>query len=259
MRLPAAFLLRNPMKFRSSLCLRRTAAALAALSIAGSAFAFADDDARRAILDLRETVKAIQADLSVSKNAQMQLMTEINRLKEQNRHLTGQVEELYNALEMEKRSTRDLFGSLDSRVEAFEPQTVVINGESVTVDPKEKQAFDGAVLHLQDRQYKQAENGFKRFAAEWPKSPYRPDALFWWGTAAFALEHYKTVISTQNQLLREYPKNPRAADAMLLVGSAQAASGNLKAARATFQKVQKTYPDSEAAVTAKARLASLGK
>lgn len=46
---------------------------------------------------------------------------------------------------------------------------------------------------------------------------------------------------------------------MLLVGSAQAASGNLKAARATFQKVQKTYPDSEAAVTAKARLASLGK
>ena len=151
------------MKFRSSLCLRRTAAALAALSIAGSAFAFADDDARRAILDLRETVKAIQADLSVSKNAQMQLMTEINRLKEQNRHLTGQVEELYNALEMEKRSTRDLFGSLDSRVEAFEPQTVVINGESVTVDPKEKQAFD---QNLEDQVNAQVNEYEKTLAKE---------------------------------------------------------------------------------------------
>ena len=65
------------MLIGSSVSLRRTVAALAALSMAGSAFAFADDDARRAILELRETIKTMQADLSVSKNAQMQLMTEI--------------------------------------------------------------------------------------------------------------------------------------------------------------------------------------
>lgn len=63
------------MLIGSSVSLRRTVAALAALSMAGSAFAFADDDARRAILELRETIKTMQADLSVSKNAQMQLMT----------------------------------------------------------------------------------------------------------------------------------------------------------------------------------------
>ena len=236
---------------------RRTAAALATLSLASSAFAFADDDARRAILELRETVKTMQADLAVSKNAQMQLMTEINSLKERNRQLTGRVEELINALAVEKRSTRELYGALDSRLGAFEPQMVVINGQSYAVDPKEKQAYDEAVLQLQDGKYKEAVANFKRFASEWPKSPYRADAIFWWGTAAFALEQYKTVISTQNQLIREYPKHPRAADAMLLVGSAQAASGSLKAARSTFQKVQKTYPDTDAAATAKSRLAAL--
>ena len=247
------------MLIGSSVSLRRTVAALAALSMAGSAFAFADDDARRAILELRETIKTMQADLSVSKNAQMQLMTEINQLKERNRQLTGRVEELINAIEVERRSTRDLYGALDSRLEAFEPQMVVINGQSYSVDPKEKQAYDEAVLQLQDGKYKEAAANFKRFANEWKESPYRPDALFWWGTAAFALEQYKTAISSQNQLMREYPKHARAADAMLLVGSSQAASGNLKAARATFQKVQKTYPDTEAAATAKSRLAALKK
>ena len=247
------------MLIGSSVSLRRTVAALAALSMAGSAFAFADDDARRAILELRETIKTMQADLSVSKSAQMQLMTEINQLKERNRQLTGRVEELINAIEVERRSTRDLYGALDSRLEAFEPQMVVINGQSYSVDPKEKQAYDEAVLQLQDGKYKEAAANFKRFANEWKESPYRPDALFWWGTAAFALEQYKTAISSQNQLIREYPKHARAADAMLLVGSSQAASGNLKAARATFQKVQKTYPDTEAAATAKSRLAALKK
>ena len=134
------------MLIGSSVSLRRTVAALAALSMAGSAFAFADDDARRAILELRETIKTMQADLSVSKNAQMQLMTEINQLKERNRQLTGRVEELINAIEVERRSTRDLYGALDSRLEAFEPQMVVFNGQSYSVDPKENQAYDDAVL-----------------------------------------------------------------------------------------------------------------
>ena len=124
-------------------------------------FAFADDDARRAILELRETIKTMQADLSVSKNAQMQLMTEINQLKERNRQLTGRVEELINAIEVERRSTRDLYGALDSRLEAFEPQMVVINGQSYSVDPKEKQAYDEAVLQLQDGKYKEAAANFK--------------------------------------------------------------------------------------------------
>ena len=83
---------------------------------------------------------------------------------------------------------------------------------------------------------------------------YRMDALFWWGTSAFGAEHYKTAISTQNQLLREFSKGARAADAMMLVASAQAASGSITAAKQTLQKIVKTYPDTEVAKDAAQRI-----
>ena len=77
----------------------RLALAATLAAAANSALAFADDEARRAILDLREEVKTLKADLNITRNAQMQLSSEINALKEQNRQLTGRVEELTNALD----------------------------------------------------------------------------------------------------------------------------------------------------------------
>lgn len=62
----------------------------AALVASTSAMAFADDEARQAILDLRKEVRTLQEQLDMQKSAQMQLMTQINRLTEQNRMLTGQ-------------------------------------------------------------------------------------------------------------------------------------------------------------------------
>lgn len=44
---------------------------------------------------------------------------------------------------------------------------------------------------LQTGKYGDAEKAFKDFNDNFKKSPYRMDALFWWGTSAFANEHYK--------------------------------------------------------------------
>ena len=54
----------------------------AALAASTSAMAFADDEARQAILDLRKEVRTLQEQLDMQKSAQMQLMTQINRLTE---------------------------------------------------------------------------------------------------------------------------------------------------------------------------------
>ena len=103
-------------------------------------------------------------------------------------------------------------------------------------------------------EYGDAEKAFKDFNDNFKKSPYRMDALFWWGTSAFANEHYKTAISSQNQLLREFSKGARAADAMMLVASSQAASGSINAAKATLQKIIKTYPKTDVAKEAAQRI-----
>lgn len=238
----------------------RLVAGAIALSMAvgaSSAFAFADDDARRAILDLRETVKQLQTELNTVRNAQVQLSTEISSLRQQNRELTGHIEELTNSLAKEKQNARTLYESVDKRIGVFEPQMVVIDGKSVQVEPEEKNAYDAAVLLLQDSKFAQAERAFRDFTTKWKKSPYRPDALFWWGTSAFGAEHYKTTIASQNQLLREYPKSSRAPDAMMLVASAQAASGNVTAAKSTLEKIVRTYPKTDVAKDATARLKDL--
>ena len=210
----------------------------AALAASTSAMAFADDEARQAILDLRKEVRTLQEQLDMQKSAQMQLMTQINRLTEQNRMLTGRIEEISNSIHVEQRSSRELYTKLDDRLMALEPVSVEIDGATHLVDAQEKAAFDAAFAKLQEEDHK-------------------AEALFWWGSTAFALEQYKTTMTVQNRLIRECPKSSRVPDAMLSVGSAQAALGNVKAASATFSKVIRNHPDSEAAAEAKKRLASI--
>lgn len=214
------------------------------------AWAFADDEARTAILDLREQVKTLQS-------AQLQFVSRIEELQKQNRMLTGRVEELSNQIQQEGRASRDLFKDLDQRLGKFEPVTVVINGESVEVMPQEKAAYDEAVAALQGGDYKKAETLFSHFASEWNRSAYRPDALFWLGSAQYANEKYKTAFDTQNGLIRSYPKHPRVPDAMLSVAASQAALGNLKAARTTLKKIQTQFPKTDASKEAESRLKTL--
>lgn len=216
-------------------------------SAAAGAMAFADDDARRAILDLRAQVAALEEQL---KNAQISFATRLDNLQNQNRVLTGQVEELSNAIRQEKRSTRELYASIDERLVKFEPREVEVNGVKVMVQPQEQVAYDAAVELLKAGDYKQAASAFANFVNDWPKSPYAPDAVYWRGSCLFALEQYKNTINVQNSLIHNYSKHPRVPDAMISVASSQAALGNVKAAAATLAKVIKQYPDTDAAKTA---------
>ena len=97
----------------------------AALAASTSAMAFADDEARQAILDLRKEVRTLQEQLDMQKSAQMQLMTQINRLTEQNRMLTGRIEEISNSIHVEQRSSRELYTKLDDRLMALARKSVV--------------------------------------------------------------------------------------------------------------------------------------
>ena len=138
-------------------CIARTAIGLAALSAACSVQAFADDDARRAILELRESIKTLQTDLEANRNAQIQLSTEINNLKELNRRLTGRIEELVNAQNQEKRNARTQYETLDKRLAVFEPQVVVIDGQSIEVSAEKGLRYGSGAFA--DRQVRRCGEG----------------------------------------------------------------------------------------------------
>lgn len=260
--------------------LTRVAAVLALSGAAGGSQAalFSDDEARRAILDLRGRVQVMQeettarldeltrqvGELSVrveradqSARGQLELQSQLESMRQEIARLRGQLEVQAHELSTTQRQLRDQLATVDTRIRKFEPVATQIDGRSVTVDQTEKRAFDAALELFRAGDFRGALAAFQGFRSQYPDSPYLPGVLFWIGSSQFALKDYKSAIASHQALLARYPDNPRAADSLLNVGYAQAESGDRRAARATLESVVTQYPDSQAAQLARERLASL--
>lgn len=208
------------------------------LGMSNSAWAlFADDDARKAILDLRKSLATTQMDLQ----------NQIEKLKADNAELRGKVENLEKQGEDISTSQKTYYQDLDNRLGNFEPRTATIEGVSGTVQPNEKKAYDDALKAFQAGNLKKADEGFSAFANRYPKSPYLPLALFWSGNSKYANKDYAGAIAQLQSLIKRYPTHPRVPSAMLTLGNAQLESGNKAAAKKTFGEIISKYPDTESA------------
>ena len=208
------------------------------LGMSNSAWAlFADDDARKAILDLRKSLATTQMDLQ----------NQIEKLKADNAELRGKVENLEKQGEDISTSQKTYYQDLDNRLGNFEPRTATIEGVSGTIQPNEKKAYDDALKAFQAGNLKKADEGFSAFANRYPKSPYLPLALFWSGNSKYANKDYAGAIAQLQSLIKRYPTHPRVPSAMLTLGNAQLESGNKAAAKKTFGEIISKYPDTESA------------
>ncbi len=207
---------------------------------------FADDEARKAILDLRKTLATTQLDLQ----------NQIEKLKAENAELRGKVENLEKQGEDISTSQKTYYQDLDTRLGNFEPKTVTIEGISGTVQPGEKKAYDDALKAFQDGNLKKADEGFSAFANKYPKSPYLPLALFWSGNSKYANKDYNGAIAQLQNLIKRFPNHPRIPAAMLTLGNAQLESNNKVAAKKTFTEIVAKYPDTDTAKEASQLLAA---
>jgi len=239
---------------------------------------FSDDEARKAILDLRGRVQLMQqetnqrldelagqveelqsrvARVDQTARGQLELQSQLESLRQEVARLRGQLEVQSHELATAQRQLGDQLATVDTRIRKFEPVDAEIDGRAVTVDQSEKRAFDAALQMFRAGDYRGALAAFQSFRSQYPDSPYLPGVLFWLGSSQFALKDYKGAIASQQALLARYPDNPRAPDALFNVGYAQAESGDRKAARATLEQVIAKYPDSQAAQRAREQIASL--
>jgi tol-pal system protein YbgF len=222
-------------------------AALVCLSASSSAWAlFSDDEARKAILDLRKSLATTQ----------LELQGQIDKLKTENAELRGKVEELEKQGEDINNSQKTYYQDLDTRLGNFEPRTVTIEGVSGTIQPGEKKAYDDALKAFQAGNLKKADEGFSVFAAKYAKSPYLPLALYWGGNSKYANKDYAGAIGQLQNLIKKFPNHPRVPAAMVTLGNAQLESGNKAAAKKTFSDIIAKYPDTEAAKEAQQLIAS---
>jgi tol-pal system protein YbgF len=221
--------------------------ALICLTVSNSAWAlFSDDEARKAILDLRKSLATTQ----------LELQGQIEKLKVDNAELRGKIENLEKQGEDINASQKTYYQDLDNRLGNFEPRTVTIEGVSGIVQPSEKKAYDDALKAFQAGSLKKADEEFTAFVAKFPRSPYLPLVLYWSGNSKYANKDYAGAINQLQSLIKKYPNHPRIPAAMVTLGNAQLESGKKAVAKKTFTEIITKYPDTEAAKDAQQLLAA---
>ena len=234
-------------------------AAFVSLPLQASAGVFDDDEARKAILDLRAKVDNLaqqvnaRIDTKADKSSTLDLVNQNEVTLQQIAQLRGQIEVLANELSNAQKRQKDFYLDLDTRLRKLEPRDVTIDGKSTKVDPAEQKAYDAAMLLFKAGDYKTAGVALAEFVRQYPESGYAANAQYWLGNAFYAQRDCKSAITAQQVVLKAYPDSPKAADAMLNIASCQTELKD-KAAKKTLQDLIKTYPDSPAAETAKERL-----
>ncbi len=248
----------------------RAASAMLVLLGAGAAQAglFDDDEARRAILDVRARVeqsdkaaKARQDELSAQVDQLRRSLLELNATIEQLRgdlaRLRGTDEQLQRDVAELQRKQKDVQQGVDERLRKMEPQKVTLDGKEFLADPEETRLYGDAVGLLRQGEFAPAVNALAAFQRRYPTSGYASAAQYWLANAYYGKRDYKEAIPAFRALVNGAPDHPRAPEALLSIANCQIELKDPKAARKTLDELLKTYPKSEAAQAGRERIASL--
>ncbi|MBC3884626.1 tol-pal system protein YbgF [Undibacterium griseum] len=245
----------------------RHSVAIAALSVLlapslASAGLFDDDEARKAILDLRSKVDALNTrldaklDTKADKNTALDLANENEQLRAEMAKLRGQLEVLANDVANTQRRQQDFYVDLDNRLRKIEPKRMTVDGKETTVEPTEQRNYDAAMSLFKAGDYKNAVTAFSGFLNAYPQSGYAGSAQYWLGNSYYAQRDCKNTVPAMQQLVKTYPDHPKAPDAMLNIAGCYTELKEKAAAKKTLETLISQYPDTEAAQAAKNRLSA---
>jgi tol-pal system protein YbgF len=263
-----------------------TAVAAALLWAAGTvahAGLFDDDEARKAILDLRARIQASddasRARIQTSDDAGRARLVELDKAHNQvfeqlrrslldlnaqleaqradNANLRGSQEQVARDLADLQRSVKESVKGAEDRLRPLEPQKVSIDGKDFIAEPDERRGHDQAMAALRGGDFDKAAALLTAFVQRYPGSGYADSARFWLGNALYGQKNYKDAITAFRTLVGSSPAHPRVPEAMLAIANCQIEMKDGRAARKTIDDLVKTFPASEAAVAGKERLVGL--
>lgn len=250
-------------------------AGLIAASGGAQAALFGDDEARQAIIDLRQEVRTndtnakqqaqkladdlrrAQDENAALRRSLLDLQGQIDNVRADMARLVGQNEQLTRDLAETQRRQKDMAQGVDDRLRKFEPVKVTVDGREFSADPAETRDYDAALAIFRKGDFASAQTAFIGFVQRYPRSGYNPSALFWLGNAQYATRDYKEAITNFRSLLSLAPDHLRAPEAVLAIANCQIELKDTRAARKTLEDLAKAYPQSEAAQAGKERLARL--
>ena len=265
-----AGLLTTGAAFVAALALLCTSAAHAGL--------FDDEEARKAIVDLRARIVAMEdqgksrgtevaaanvqsaqltEQLAALRRSLLDLNNQLESMRGEIAKLRGNDEQVLREVAELQRRQRDVGQAIDERLRKVEPTKVTMDGREFMVDPEEKRTFDEAFAAIRNGDFDKSVAQLANFQRRYPGSPYTDAARFWLGNSQYGRRDYKEAITTFRGFVTSSPDHPRAPEALLAVANSQAEMKDPRGARKTIEDLMKAYPQSEAAQAGKERLASI--
>lgn len=244
---------------------------------------FGDEEARKAIIDLRARVAQVDdaqrarhaeamaaqtrlseqlgermtEQLGVLRRSLLELNNQLEALRAENAQLRGRNEETRHVLGDLQKSQQDVGQTLDDRLRKLEPVKTTVEGREVLVAPEERRAFDEAMVAIRGGDFERSVQMLSGFQRRYPASPLIDTARFWLGNAYYGKRDYGSAIASFRDFVADAPSHPRAPEAMLAMANSQAETKDAKATRKTLEDLIKAYPKSEAAQAGRQRLAAL--
>ena len=263
------------------------------MSLAAHAGIFDDDEARKAILDLRQQINSITATVNTNLTASQQrnadeiaqlrkslfeLQNQIDKQKSDMSQLRGDNELLARNLADMQIRLKDILQASEQKIQAaeqkiqaaeqrsqaveqkltkLEPIKISLDGREFTADPAEKRDFDAAFELFRSGDFVRSQKALFDFIQRYPGSGYSPSALYWLGNAQYSNRDYKEAIINFRSMISKTPDHLRAPEAMLSVANCQLEMKDPKSAKKTLEDLMKAYPKSEAAFAGVERLRTI--
>ncbi|HEX2135837.1 MAG TPA: tol-pal system protein YbgF [Microvirga sp.] len=102
--------------------------------------------------------------------------------------------------------------------------------------------YDAAYAYLVQKQYEQAETGFRRFIQSHPRDRLVPEAMYWLGESYLQRNRTREAAEQFLNVSTEHPHSGRAPDALLKLGISLNALGARDRACAVFAELDRKYP-----------------
>ena len=233
--------------------------ATAASTLPAHAGLFDDDEARKAILDIRTRLDGLRRDVDskADKNSLLDVASQNEQLRQEVAKLRGQIEVLTNELASTQQRQKDFYVDLDTRLRKLEPQKLTVDGKETDVEPAEQKSYNAALAVYKTGDYKNAGVALADFLRRYPQSGFAASAQYLLGTTYYAQRDYRNAIAMQQIVVKNYPQSPKAADALLNIASSYVELKDRAAAKKALETLVSQFPDSPAAQTGKERLAAL--
>lgn len=229
---------------------------------------FEDDEARKAVLDLRVKVEQnaqasrtglqdLKAENEQLRASLLQLNSSIDQLKADLAQQRGSNEQLTRALTELQKQQKDQAQKFEDRLRVLEPVKVSVDGLEFQVESAERKMYEEALAQFRNGQFPAAQSAFADFLKRYPNSGYQTVSLFWLGNAQYANKQFRDALTSFQQVVKSNANHPKAPEALLSAANCQAELKDAKGMRKSLEDLKAKYPTSEAGVAAAERLKKL--